>query len=154
MGSNRFITGREQEEHKMAKVTTETVKVKITKHPRAMYYDGATKRDHMLGMVTYLNTSPKVPDERLISRFIKKLRVGDIVGVEHNQYRVEEITEESFTGVNIKTNAEYVPNLDKLSVAIGSGFAEILYRKGKPYGIKLSKEITLKITDHTKQSAP
>lgn len=138
----------------MAKVTTETVKIRVTKHPREMYYEGSSKRDHMSGMVEYLNTSPKVPDERLIGRFIKKLRVGDIVGVEHNQYRVEEITEESFTGVNIKTKAEYVPSPDKLSVAIGSGFAEILYRKGKPYGIKLTKEITLKITDHTKQSVP
>ena len=36
-----------------------------------------------------------------------------------------------------------------ISLAMGSGYCDILYRKGKPYGIKTTKEVKVKIVDHT-----
>jgi len=102
-------------------------------------------------VMDFLNTSPTVPDGKLIRRFVKGLKVGDVVGVEHNQYRVEKINKEGFSGTNIKTNKEFDVAPTELTIAIGSGFAEVLYRDGKPYGVELEKEVTIKIVDHTKE---
>jgi hypothetical protein len=135
----------------MSQTTEQKVKVKVTKHPREMFYEGRSTRDHMVAQVEYLNTSPTIPDPKLIKGFVKKLKVGDIVGVEHNQYRVEEVTKESFVGIDLKTKQEYHSEQDRLTMAIGMGFAEILYRNGKPYGVELEKEVTIKIVDRTKE---
>ena len=135
----------------MSQTTEQKVKVKVTKHPREMFYDGRSTRDHMNGVMDFLNTSPTVPDGKLIRRFVKGLKVGDVVGVEHNQYRVEKINKEGFSGTNIKTNKEFDVAPTELTIAIGSGFAEVLYRDGKPYGVELEKEVTIKIVDHTKE---
>jgi hypothetical protein len=132
----------------MTKTTEQTVKVKVTKHPREMFYEGRSTRDHMTAQLNYLNTSPTIPDRKLIKSFVKKLKVGDIVGVEHNQYRVGEVTKETFSGVDIKTNEEFAMDDDRFTMAIGMGFAEILYRNGKPYGIDLEKEVKIKIIDN------
>lgn len=137
----------------MTETTEQKVKIKVTKHPREMFYEGRSTRDHMVAQVEYLNTSPTIPDPKLIKGFVKKLKVGDIVGVEHNQYRVEEVTKESFVGIDLKTKQEYQYDPDRLTMAIGMGFAEILYRKGKPYGVALEKEVTVKIINHTKEEA-
>jgi hypothetical protein len=105
----------------------------------------------MVAQVTYLNTSPTIPDPKLIKGFVKKLKEGDIIGVEHNQYRVEQANKENFTVSDVKTKRECQIDEARLSMAIGMGFAEILYRKGKPYGVALEKEVTIKIHNHTKE---
>lgn len=138
----------------MTEVTEQKVKIKVTKHPREMFYEGRSTRDHMIAQVEYLNSSPTIPDPKLIKGFVKKLKVGDIVGVEHNQYRVEKVTKENFVGIDLKTKQEYEPEQDRLTMAIGMGFAEILYRNGKPYGVELEKEVTVKIHKHTKEETP
>jgi hypothetical protein len=67
-------------------------------------------------------------------------------GVEHYQYRVGKaslrdiqvlVTDRS--GNELELGKEY---LDK---QLAFGFAEILYRDGKPYGIETEKEVTVKI---------
>ena len=138
----------------MTEVTEQKVKIKVTKHPREMFYEGRSTRDHMIAQVEYLNSSPTIPDPKLIKGFVKKLKVGDIVGVEHNQYRVEKVTKENFVGIDLKTKQEFEPEQDRLTMAIGMGFAEILYRNGKPYGVELEKEVTVKIHKHTKEETP
>jgi hypothetical protein len=35
-------------------------------------------------------------------------------------------------------------------MGLGSGFCEILYRDGKPYGIETEKQVKVKIVDHSK----
>jgi hypothetical protein len=150
----RLIRDRERKERTMAKVTEQTVKVKVTKHPREMFYEGRSTRDHMSGMMEYLNGGPTVPDPKLIKRFVKGLKVGDTVGVEHNQYRVEQVTKENFVGVDLKTKKEMDLTPELLTIAIGSGFAEVLYRNGKPYGIELEREVKIKIVNHTKEDEP
>lgn len=131
----------------MSNTTEQTVTVKITKHPREMFYQGRTTRDHMAAQLNYLNTSPTIPNKELIKNFVKKLKVGDIIGVEHDQYKVGTVAKDNFTGINIKTNQEFFMDDDRLTMAIGMGFAEILYRNDKPYGIQLKKEVTIKIVN-------
>ena len=135
----------------MTEVTEQKVKIKVTKHPREMFYEGRSTRDHMNAQVEYLNSSPTIPDPKLIKGFLKKLKVGDIVGVEHNQYKVEEVTKERFSGIDLRSKQEYQYDPDRLTMAIGMGFAEILYRNDKPYGIALEKEVTVKIVSHKKE---
>lgn len=135
----------------MSKVTEQTVKIKVTKHPREMFYEGRSTRDHMIGLMEFLNKDPVIPDAKLVAKFLKTVKADDIVGVEHNQYRVVKVTKESLLGTEIKSNRETELSLTELTTAVGSGFAEILYRKGKPYGIELEKEVKVKIVNHTKE---
>lgn len=137
---------------KAPEVKEETVKIKITKHPREMFYEGRSTRDHMEAQLNYLNSSPTVPDMAIIKPFIQSLRVDDIVGVEHNQYKVLKVTEDNFIGLDMKRNDEFIPEYDRLTMAIGCGFAEILYRDNKPYGIEQEKEVKIKIVNHTKNN--
>ena len=135
----------------MTETTEQKVKIKVTKHPREMFYEGRSTRDHMNAQVEYLNTSPTIPDLKLIKGFVKKLKVGDIVGVEHNQYRVEEVDHHSFIGENISNKQKKTLTPEDITVALGSGYCEILYRDDKPYGIELEKEVTVKIVNHNKE---
>ena len=135
----------------MAKTIEQTVTVKVTKHPREMFYEGRSTRDHMNALMKYMNTDPVIPDLKQIKKFVKGLKVGDIVGVEHNQYRVQGVNKGSFNGVDIKTDKEYEHDDTRLSLAIGSGFAEVLYRDGNPYGVELEKQVKVKIVDNSKE---
>lgn len=130
-------------------IKDEVIKVKVTKHPREIFYEGRTTRDHMEAQLNYLNSSPVIPDMEKIKPFVQSLKVNDIVGIEHSRYRVTSVSEDSFVGVDSK-DVEFVPQKDRLTMAIGCGFAEILYRDDKPYGIDLEKEVKIRITDHTK----
>ena len=133
----------------MAKVTEEKIKIKVTKHPREVYYSGAQRREHMCGMVQFLNTNLTIPSFEIIDPWLDTLLVDDIVGVEHHQYKVTELVDGGFVGINLKTKKEFTSDPDRLTVAIGSGFAEILYRDGTPFGTELEKEVTVRTIDHT-----
>jgi hypothetical protein len=158
MGSNRLITGREQEEHKMAKVTEKTVKVKVVEHPRAMYYFGKTTRDHLHGRMMFMTGYGPPSDTKAVRKFLGRVKPDDIVGVSNTQYKVvrvednhkrEEEVELSLIGINIFTKQEETLPQAAISLALGSGYCDILYRKGKPYGIKATREVKVKIVDHT-----
>lgn len=140
----------------MAQVTEKTVTVKVKKHPREMFYKGRQTNDHLNGMMRYMSDTGKkdFPDLDGVGEFLKTVCAGDFVGVEHNQYRVEETSEHSFVGVNIDTKATVVVGAEDLTMGLGTGFCEILYRDGKPYGIETEKQIKVKITDYTKQTDP
>ena len=136
----------------MTQVTEKTVTVKVKNHPRDMFYSGKQTRDHLNGMMKYMASKQTFPDLEKVAEFMKSVHVGDYVGVEHNQYRVEEVSEYSFIGMNILSKERMTLSSEDLTMGLGSGFCEILYRDGKPYGIETEKQVKVKIVDHTKQT--
>ena len=136
----------------MSQVTEKTVTVKVKNHPRDMFYSGKQTRDHLNGMMKYMASKKCFPDNDLVKAFLNTVNVGDIVGVEHNQYRVEQVSEYSFIGMNILSKERMTLSSEDLTMGLGSGFCEILYRDGKPYGIETEKQVKVKIVDHTKQT--
>ena len=136
----------------MTQVTEKTVTVKVKNHPRDMFYSGKQTRDHLNGMMKYMASKQTFPDLEKVTEFMKSVQVGDYVGVEHNQYRVEEVSEYSFIGMNILSKERMTLSSEDLTMGLGSGFCEILYRDGKPYGIETEKQVKVKIVDHTKQT--
>jgi hypothetical protein len=137
----------------MSEVTERTVTVKVKNHPRDMFYTGRQTRDHLNGMMQYMASKKTFPDVERVSTFLKTVCVGDFVGVEHNQYRVEEVQEDSFIGINILSKQSQTVSVEDLTMGLGSGFCEILYRDGKPYGIETEKQVKVKIVNHSKQSS-
>lgn len=136
----------------MTQVTERTVTVKVKNHPRDMFYSGRQTRDHLNGMMQYMSSKKTFPDLDKVSEFLKTVHIGDYVGVEHNQYKVEEVAEHSFIGFDIHAKKAATINAEDLTMGLGSGFCEILYRDNKPYGIETEKQVKVKIVDHTKQS--
>lgn len=134
----------------MSQVTEKTVTVKVKNHPRDMFYSGKQTRDHLNGMMKYMASKQTFPDLAKVAEFMKSVHVGDIVGVEHNQYRVEEVSEHSFIGLNALSKEHMTLSSEDLTMGLGSGFCEILYRDGKPYGIETEKQVKVKIVDHSK----
>lgn len=135
----------------MAQTVTEKVMVKVKKHPREMYYEGRTTMDHMGPLVEFLNTDPKVPDPDRNREFVSTLLPGDVVGVDCETYKVTETNGETFVGENIrKKGGEFNLEPEKFTMAIGAGFAEILYRDGVPYGTNTEREVTIRVTDYTR----
>jgi len=134
----------------MSKVTTQEVTVKVKNHPREMFYAGKQTRDHLNGIMKYMSYKKTFPDLECVANFLNTVNVGDYVGVEHNQYKVEEVSEHSFIGTNIHTKRLRTVSAEDLTMGLGSGYCEILYRDGKPYGIETEKKVTVKIVDHTK----
>ena len=136
----------------MTQVTERTVTVKVKNHPRDMFYSGRQTRDHLNGMMQYMSSKKTFPDLDKVSEFLKTVHIGDYVGVEHNKYKVEEVAEHSFIGFDIHAKKAATINAEDLTMGLGSGFCEILYRDNKPYGIETEKQVKVKIVDHTKQS--
>ena len=135
----------------MAQVTEKTVTVKVKNHPRDMFYAGRQTRDHLAGIMQYMANGGKQLDLDRVEAFMKGVQVDDIVGVEHNQYRVEEVDQYSFVGVNTFTKRSVSVSSEDLTMGLGSGYCEILYRDGKPYGIETEKQVKVKIVNHTKK---
>lgn len=135
----------------MTQTTEKKVKIKVTKHPRGMFYDGRQTREHLAGLMQYMAKGGKTLDLNRVEEFVKSVQVNDIVGVEHNQYRVEEVDHHSFIGENISNKQKKTLTPEDITVALGSGYCEILYRDDKPYGIELEKEVTVKIVNHNKE---
>lgn len=136
----------------MSQVTEKTVTVKVRTHPREMFYSGRQTRDHLNAIMQYMSEKKTFPDADAVNTFLKTVQVGDYVGVEHNQYKVEEVYEDSFNGIHILSRNSVVVNVEDLTMGLGTGFCEILYRDGKPYGIETEKQVKVKIVDHTKQT--
>ena len=135
----------------MTQVTEKTVTVKVKNHPRDMFYAGRQTRDHLNGMMQYMAAKKVFPDLARVGEFLRSVHVDDYVGVEHNQYRVTEVSEHSFIGIDIHSKEARTVNADDLTMGLGSGFCEILYRDGKPYGIETEKQVKVKIMDHNKK---
>lgn len=136
----------------MAQVTEKTVTVKVKDHPREMYYRGRQTTDHLQQMIKFMSTRSKVPDLDLVETFLKTVNIGDTVGVEHNQYKVEELNTRTFSGTNLHNKTFTTLSPEEITIGLGTTFCEILYRDGKPYGIETEKQVKVKIVDHTKQS--
>lgn len=133
----------------MSQVTEKTVTVKVKNHPRAMFYPGKQTRDHLNAIMQYMSEKKPFPDLKSVETFLKTVNVGDVVGVEHNQYRVEEVNSDRFLGENILTKACHALSPEDITMGLGMGYCEILYRDGKPYGIETEKQIKVKIINHT-----
>ena len=136
----------------MSQVTEKTVTVKVKNHPRDMFYSGRQTREHLNGIMQYMAAKKTFPDYEAVKQFLGNVNLEDYVGVEHNQYRVEELSDHSFIGMNIHTKQSQTVSVEDLTMGLGSGYCEILYRDGKPYGIETEKQVKVKIVDHSKQS--
>jgi hypothetical protein len=134
----------------MSEVTEKTVTVKVKNHPRDMYYEGRQTREHLSGIMQYMSAGGKMVDVERVQSFLKTIKESDIVGVEHNQYKVEEVSAESFIGLNVRTKLSQVVGVEDMTMGLGSGYCEILYRDGKPYGIETEKQVKVKIVNHLK----
>jgi hypothetical protein len=134
----------------MSEVTEKTVTVKVKNHPRDMYYEGRQTREHLSGIMQYMSAGGKMIDVERVQSFLKTIKESDIVGVEHNQYKVEEVSDESFIGLNVRTKLSQVIGVEDMTMGLGSGYCEILYRDGKPYGIETEKQVKVKIVNHLK----
>jgi hypothetical protein len=101
-----------------------------------------------------MSSGKKVPDLEANSVWLKKVKVDDVVGIDYNIYKITEVGASTVKGINALTKAESEISAEDLTLAIGTGFAEILYRKGKPFGIKTTKKVKLTIVDHSKEEEP
>jgi len=135
----------------MSQVTEKTVTVKVKNHPREMFYPGKQTRDHLNAIMQYMSEKKPFPDLKSVETFLKTVNVGDVVGVEHNQYRVEEVDQYSFVGMNNSTKRSVTLSSEDITMGLGAGYCEILYRDGKPYGIETEKQVKVKIVNHTKE---
>jgi hypothetical protein len=135
----------------MAVTTTQKVKIKVKDHPREGLYVGRQTREHLNGIMKFMASSPKVPDLDRVGAFLKRLKKEDIVGIEHNQYQVVAVEGNSLRCVNVLNKREVVISPEDLTLAIGAEFADILYRNDKPFGIRSTKTVTVKIVDHSKK---
>ena len=134
-------------------LSTRTVKVQIKNNPRSMYYTGSPSREHTLAKMRLFAAPDAMKFDRArVHGFIKSLKTGDIVGVEHYQYRVGKASLRNLT-VSVTTARGEEKELDKdhLNIQLALGFAEILYRDDKPYGIETEKEVTVKIVGKKRQ---
>lgn len=136
---------------KQPKVTTKTVTVTIKDHPRNIFYQGKQTRDHLLGIMQYMATKPATPDTTPLVALLRKMRQDDVVGIGFNAYTVESVDVEncSVTGKNMYTKTTETITESVLQLQHGAGFCEILYRNGKPYGIKTKKKVKLNILDYS-----
>ena len=112
----------------------------------------------LLGHARSLLFQAQQTDAKAVKKFLGRVKPDDIVGVDNTQYKVvrvednhkrEEEVELYLVGINIFTKQEETLSQAAISLAMGSGYCDILYRKGKPYGIKTTKEVKVKIVDHT-----
>lgn len=133
----------------MAKTETKTITVKVKNHPNEYLYPGRQCRDHLNGIMKFMASGKSIPDLEMNKDWLKKVKIDDIVGLEHSQYKVTALEADCLTAINAMTKREVKISPEDLTMAIGSGFAEILYRKGKPFGIKSTKKIKLTIVDHS-----
>jgi hypothetical protein len=138
-----------KEHQSMTKVTTQEVTVKVKNHPREMFYGGRQTTDHLQQMIRYIALKQPMPDYGKVEAFVQTLKVDDIVGVNHNQYKVESIDPRAFTGVQFGTKQLMTLSSEDITIGLGTGFCEILYRDGKPFGIETEKKVTVKVVDHT-----
>ena len=135
----------------MAVTTTQKVKIKVKDHPREGLYVGRQTREHLNGIMKFMTSSPKIPDLDRVGAFLKRLKKQDIVGIEYHQYQVIAVEGSSLRCTNVLNKQEVVISPEDLTMAIGAEFADILYRNDKPFGIKSTKTVTVKIVDHSKK---
>lgn len=138
-----------------ATITEKKVTVQIKNHPRDVFYmRGTSTRDYLKGQLDALNAGYEDPDATKVREFLETVRVGDTIGVAYTAYKVEEInlSDCSLSLIDMTKRSRPTAELGmgEIGFAIACGFAEILYRDDKPYGIELEKEYTIKIVKHNK----
>jgi len=133
----------------MAKKETKTITVKVKHHPNEYLYSGRQCRDHLNGIMKFMASGKSIPDIEINKEWLKKVKIDDIVGLEHSQYKITALETDCLSAINAMTKQEVRITPEDLTMAVGSGFAEILYRKGKPFGIKSTKKVKFTIIDHS-----
>jgi hypothetical protein len=133
----------------MAKTETKTITVKVKHHPNEYLYLGRQCRDHLNGIMKFMASGKSIPDLEMNKEWLKKVKIDDIVGLEHSQYKITALETDCLSAINAMTKQEVRITPEDLTMAVGSGFAEILYRKGKPFGIKSTKKVKFTIIDHS-----
>ena len=138
-------------------VVKRTVTVKVKEHPNAFRYPGSATGDYFHAQVDYMTSLSEgekelhslgalVRDPAKVMEFVDTVEVGDVVGVGMNTLEVESKGGMSLVCKNklLKETGIDVSMME-LDEAIGMGYAEILYRDGKPYGVDQTKEVNVTI---------
>lgn len=144
-------------------ITEKKVTVQIKENPRGMYYmRGQQTRDHLKARMEALNAGYDYdnPDFDKIREFLGTLQVGDTIGLDDTAYKVVKVNipECSLSLFNLTLAKRGNPpavdiTSETIGFALACGFAEILYRDDKPYGIELEKEYTIKIVKREKEES-
>ena len=143
------------------KVEERKVQIKRKNHPSDWKYPSRHNTEHLNAKLRYLASLSKeerelarkgllVKEEQRTEQFLSEILPGDEVGVETDKYIVVEKLEDG-----IRTNNKYtkVPqdfSKAEIDFALNFGFADILRRDGKLYGVTETEEVTLKVVDYTK----
>lgn len=142
--------------------TTRTVKVAVTEHPRHKCYPNCGTREFMRAQMMYVagggDISGGTSNREAVDRFTSTLRVGDVIGIGNYTYVIEDRGGDGCSPpayandvalVARSTKAKQLVSLSygDVATALAIGYAEVLYRNGKPYGVELEKEVTVKIVE-------
>jgi hypothetical protein len=150
------------------KVETLDVAVTVKRHPNEFKYLGSERDEHFKGLLEFMHKL--TPEQHQLFQKDKlfwepektqalfdEIKPDDFVGVNHSTYKVLEKGLKTLTLAEIKEYAKaqkancfydtVTISLEELSVALGQGFAEILYRDEKPYGIEQKKIVKVQVID-------
>lgn len=148
--------------------TTKTVKVAVTEHPRHKRYPNSGTREFMCAQMMYVAGGGDISDSpsnrETVDRFAGTLRVGDVIGIGNYTYVIEDrggcgcspppyANDVALVARSTKTKQLASVPYSEAATALAIGYAEILYRGGKPYGVELEKEVTVKIVER-RQAQP
>lgn len=148
-----------------SEVKEHKVKVKIKHHPDEQKYAGHTTNDHRDAMLKQLckmaddynlpySDSNFLFDADKTKEFLASLKKDDIIGIQHDRYLVTDVPGTHETALNallVPSKVEASVSLQEVDKALEGGFAQILYRDDKPYGVPEYEEVTFKIINKTKQ---
>lgn len=145
-------------------VTTRKVKVAVKNHPNDYKYPGSENREYGNAKLYFLDSLSEeevtlysmgvfIKDMDALEAFVTSVKEGDVVGVGHTKWVVKAVNGFNLEVYSSKTNTfdTTVIEAGELSVNLSIGYAEILYRDGKPFNTELEKEVTVKIIEKKKE---
>lgn len=132
------------------------VRVKNKRHPNEVRYCGKMNHDLRMALLKFLSglsgsqmaqyeKGSLVLDPVKTKKFISDLKKGDVVGVEDSIYEILSKGSKSVTAESKYTKVQKDFSLAEIDNALAKGFAEILYRDNKPYGIEEYSDVDLVI---------
>lgn len=150
-------------------MTTKTIehkiKTTIKNHPNEIKYPCRSCQEIIHASYSLLSTLDQeqckllftndlILNEEETAKLYDEIKVEDIIGVgilrkrgwTANQYKIKEVTDKDFLICENRFNNQIEEiSFQDVSVGLALGFAEILYRDEKPFGISTEKEYNVKI---------
>lgn len=128
-------------------------KVKRDKHPNQWKYPGRSGNEHKMALLKYMQTLNKdqfgllaknklISNEENTMNFFNEIKTGDLVGIKDTLYKVVSKNENSFSGEISLKNKTVEIDLPTIDFSLATGFAEILWRDDKPYGVDEEESVS------------